>query len=175
MNVPLILPPLRRHSGDAEAYASVVHAGQTDKGGAPYIGHLARVVGRTSAKIPGLNGTFSPERLDEMLQIAWLHDVIEDTSFGTADLAREGFSEGVLQGVYALSNVSGVPYCDFIAGIAEHAPLAVILVKLSDNEDNADPERLAKLDVPTQKRLLTKYEPSIAMLRDAAQSKGWTG
>lgn len=175
MKVPLILPPLRRHSSDAEAYASVVHAAQTDKGGAAYIGHLARVVGRTSAKIPRLSGTFSPERLDEMLQIAWLHDVIEDTDFGTADLAREGFSEAVLQGVHALSNVSGMPYPDFIAGIAEHAPLAVLLVKLSDNEDNADPERLSKLDEATRTRLLAKYEPSMAMLREAARAKGWQG
>ena len=68
---------------------------------------------------------------------------------------------------------SETPYPAFIAGIVAHASLPAILVKLSDNEDNADPERLAKLDEATRARLLAKYEPSMASLRAAACAKGW--
>ena len=40
----MILPPLRRTAADAQTVATVVHRGQVDKAGRPYIEHLARVV-----------------------------------------------------------------------------------------------------------------------------------
>ncbi|MCJ2075534.1 hypothetical protein MKK68_07665 [Methylobacterium sp. E-016] len=53
--------------------------------------------------------------------------------------------------------------------------LPAILVKLSDNKDNADADRLAKLATATRARLLAKYESSMAILREAAQPRGWKG
>lgn len=175
MSKPLILRPLRRTVIDAEAFARAAHEAQKDKAGEPHITHIVRVVGRTSAKLPGLHKMLSPTAVCELFQIAWLHDVIEDTSYDSSHLRSEGFSERVLQNVYALSNLSGAPYPAFIAGLVAHASLQAILVKLSDNEDNADPERLARLDEATRTRLLAKYEPSMAMLREAARAKGWRG
>ena len=175
MSHPLILRSLRRTVIDAEALARAAHGEQKDKAGEPYLRHLVRVVGRTSAKLAGLPGVLPSERVCELLQIAWLHDAIEDTPYGSEHLRAEGFSERVVQGVFALSNLSKVPYPAFIAGIVTHAPFAAILVKLSDNEDNADPERLGQLDEATRTRLLAKYEPSMAMLREAARAKGWQG
>ena len=102
-----------------------------------------------------------------------LGNCIENTAYGSNHLRIEGFSERVVQGVYAFSNLSDAPYLAFIAGIAAHASLLAIFVKLSDNEDNADPQRLAKLDEVKRNRLLAKYEPSMAMLREAAQAQGW--
>ena len=171
----LILRPLRRTVIDAETFARAAHEGQKDKADEPYIRHLTRVVDRSSAKLAGLPGVFSSEVVCELLQIAWLHDVIENTPHGSDHLRGEGFSERVVQSVYALSNLTETPYPDFIEGITRHASLQAILVKLSDNEDNADPERLAKLDEATQARLLAKYEPSMMMLREAARARGWRG
>ncbi|TXM74607.1 metal-dependent phosphohydrolase [Methylobacterium sp. WL103] len=173
MTRPLLLRPLRRTASDAEAFARAVHDTQTDKAGDPYVTHLVRVVGRASAKLAGLPGILSGETVCELLQIAWLHDVIEDTPYDGDHLLAEGFSERVVHGVTTLSNLAETPYPDFIAGIVAHASLPAILVKLSDNEDNADPDRLAKLDAATRARLLAKYEPSTASLRAAARAKGW--
>ena len=173
MSQSLILRPLRRTVIDAEAFARAAHSEQKDKAGEPYLRHLVRVVGRTSATLAGLPGLLSGERVCELLQIAWLHDVIRDTPYDSEHLRAEGFSERVVQGAFALSNPSKVPYPAFIAGMVAHAPFAAILVKLSDNEDNADPERLAMLDAATRARLLAKYEPSMASLRAAARAKGW--
>ena len=173
MTRPLILPPLRRTVSDAEAFARAVHDTQADKAGYPYLTHLVRVVGRTSAKLAGLPGILSGGTVCELLQIAWLHDVIEDTPYDGDHLRAEGFSEPVVHSVTALSNLTETPYPVFIAGIVAHASLPAILVKLSDNEDNADPDRLAKLDAATRARLLAKYGPSMASLRAAARAKGW--
>ena len=173
MSMPLILRPLRRIVIQAEEFARAAHGDQKDKAGEPYVRHLVRVVGRTSAKLAGLPGVLSGEAVCELLQIAWLHDVIGDTPYSSGHLRAEGFSERVVQSAFALSNLSKVPYMAFVAGIVAHASLSAILVKLSDNEDNADPERLARLDEATQARLLSKYEPSMTLLREAARAKGW--
>lgn len=50
----------------AESIASLRHAGQTDKAGQPYIGHVSRVAANVS-------GDHDAET------VAWLHDVVEDT------------------------------------------------------------------------------------------------
>ncbi|TXN40488.1 metal-dependent phosphohydrolase [Methylobacterium sp. WL30] len=175
MRRDLILPPLRRTSADAEAFACAVHADQIDKAGDPYVDHLWRVAARTTAKASGLPGYLNDMMVSEMLQIAWLHDVIEDTPYRQQDLFREGFSTEVVFGVLALTKHTGVRYDEAIRDLCQDAPLAVLLVKLSDNEDNADLDRLAQLDAGTQARLLAKYEPSMAMLNEAVRAKGWRG
>lgn len=177
MKPELVLPPLRRTTADAELFARTAHAGQVDKSGAIYADHLERVAARTMEKVAGLPGILSVEMVSEVLQIAWLHDVIEDTSYPSANLAAEGFSQSVVMGVCHLTkdHRGRGSYAEWIRALCLIAPLSVLLVKLSDNEDNADPERLARLDEATRVRLLAKYDPSMAMLREAAQAKGWRG
>ena len=177
MSRPLILSPLRRTAADAETFARAVHEGQADKAGEPYAEHLCRVAGRTMAKVAGMPGILSAEIVSDTLQIAWLHDVIEDTPYGGKGLLREGFSVEVVRAVEMLSKPkrSRQPYVEWIAWLADTAPLTTILVKISDNEDNADSERLARLDEATRTRFLAKYDPSMAMLREAARAKGWQG
>jgi len=164
---PLILPPLRRTAKDAEAFARIVHEGQVDKAGRPYIEHLERVAGPISwAPLHKSNES------DEATQIAWLHDVIEDTLHDEDDLRREGFSPDVVKGVEMLS-WPGTSYLRWIDWLAAHAPLPVILVKIADIEDNSDPERLALLDEPTRERLKKKYGAALPILKEAAARMGW--
>lgn len=170
----LILPPLRRSAIHARQFATIVHEGQTDKSGQPYIEHLSRVakgVHYLAKHCPFWND----DEIDEACQIAWLHDTIEDTWVAGPDLDREGFSNAVLHGVLRLSNIGKVRYEIFVQYVVEYGDLPTILVKLADVEDNSDPERLALLPAETRDRLLRKYEPAKEVLRAAARQKGWQG
>lgn len=167
----LILPPLRRTARDAEAFARVVHADQVDKAGRPYVEHLERVAG--SAQLYGImNADFGIDstNLDQLVQIAWLHDVIEDTDRRRTDLLVEGFSEAVVECVVRLSKncYPTLSYRDWIAHLVVSAPLPALLVKIADIEDNADPERLAAAGV---NNLGKRYSLSLPILRAAAAER----
>jgi (p)ppGpp synthase/HD superfamily hydrolase len=171
----VILPPLRRTAADARTVATVAHDGQVDKGGRPYIEHLARVAAGVLGLSEGCPFWSDLER-DEALQAAWLHDVVEDTRYGFGDLAKEGFSDNVLTSVAMLTKPGGrVTYAAWINNIAKVGTLRATLVKLADLEDNSDPGRLALLPAETRERLHLKYEPAKAILRAAAAAKGWLG
>jgi (p)ppGpp synthase/HD superfamily hydrolase len=161
----VILPPLRRTASDAQTVATVVHQDQVDKAGRPYIEHLARVVAGVLRLSEGCPSWSDLER-DEAVQAAWLHDVVEDTSYGFGHLAKEGFSDNVL---------TSVANAAWINNIAKVGTLRATLVKLADLEDNSDPGRLALLAAETREQLILKYEPAKASLRTAAAAKGWLG
>ena len=79
----------------AQALAEAVHEGQVDKAGQPYIDHVRRVVAYTQemldeqypleGKRPGEITTFGTDYNDrqklhaELISVAWMHDVLEDT------------------------------------------------------------------------------------------------
>lgn len=174
----LILPPLRRTEADAFKFARAVHTGQTDKAGKPYLGHLDRVHTRLVSLSAGCP-FWDVSEVDEAEQIAWLHDVIEDIPDGENRLRNEAFPDAVIRAVSWLSRNRAcnptAPYEDWVMDIASYAPLAILLVKLADVEDNSDPERLALLPEETRARLLRKYEPAKEVLRAAARQKGWQG
>ena len=129
--------------------AAATHAGQTDKGGAPYILHPLRVMLRVA---PGAQQI-----------VAVLHDVVEDSDGNVTfdDLAREGFSQEVIDGVRAVTKIEGEPYEDFIARAALN-PVGKA-VKLADLAENSD---LSRIDRPTQKDLERgeKYRRAIQQL-----------
>ncbi|MDN2673557.1 GTP pyrophosphokinase [Janthinobacterium sp. SUN026] len=116
--------------------AAAAHAGQTDKGGAPYILHPLRVMLRVA---PGAQQI-----------VAVLHDVVEDSDGKITfdDLAREGFSREVIDGVRAVTKIEGESYEDFIARAALN-PVGKA-VKLADLAENSE---LSRIGEPTQKDL----------------------
>ncbi len=63
----------------ARQLADSAHRGQVDKAGAAYIDHPALVSGDLRAE-----------------QVAWLHDVVEDTAVSLHDLRERGFAEDVV-------------------------------------------------------------------------------
>ena len=172
---PLILPPLRRRMADAQRFAYEAHKGQVDKAGRPYFEHLRRIHSRLLRLMDGV----PEERWDDvlqggLLQIAYLHDVIEDTPYTATDLLEEGFHRRVVASVKLLSKPPGCRrYLDWIEHIAELGDLPTILVKIADIEDNSDPERLALLDEPTRERLKKKYGAALPILKEAAARMGW--
>ena len=127
--------------------AARTHAGQTDKGGAPYILHPLRVMLRVA---PGAQQI-----------VAVLHDVVEDSEVTFEDLEREGFSAEVINGLRAVTKVEGESYEDFVARAALD-PVGKA-VKLADLMENSDLSRIAE---PSQKDLerVEKYGRAIAYL-----------
>ena len=130
--------------------AAATHAGQTDKGGAPYILHPLRVMLRVA---PGAQQI-----------VAVLHDVVEDSDGKVTfdDLVREGFPPEVIHGLRAVTKIDGETYEDFIARAALD-PVGKA-VKLADLAENSD---LSRIGTPTQKDLerVEKYRRAIGYLQ----------
>jgi hypothetical protein len=105
--------------------AVAAHAGQADKGGAPYITHPLRLM----AAVDG----------DGAKIVAVLHDVVEDTAVTLDDLRREGFSADILAAVDCVTHRRGEPYADYVVRCKGH-PLAR-QAKLADLADNCRLER----------------------------------
>jgi (p)ppGpp synthase/HD superfamily hydrolase len=132
------------------AIAAEAHAGQKDKGGAPYILHPLRVMLRME------NDT---DRI-----VALLHDVLEDCpGWSPARLRSNGFSEEIITAVEALTRYPWESYESFItrAGRNEIARR----VKLADLAENCEPSRLS---APTQAdgERVAKYERAIEALSE---------
>lgn len=135
----------------ARMLALEAHAGQVDKAGHPYIGH----VGRVAAAVRGD---------DEAEAVAWLHDVIEDCPAFAGQV--QAFPAPLQDAVRLLSRTSAADANTYYARISAD-PLA-LKVKLADIADNADEARLASLDAATAERLRDKYRRALAALGQPA-------
>lgn len=140
----------------AAAIAERAHIGQTRHDGfTPYAAHPARV----AMTVAAVFGCDDPEAL----AIAWLHDVIEDSTIDYEDLLG-GFGSAVADGVAALSKNPALPEAAresaYDAGL-ERADWRAKLVKLADVTDNmADAGDLR----PTKRgRLISRAERAIAI------------
>jgi len=108
--------------------ATTAHAGQTDRGGAPYILHCLKVMHYLKTD-------------DEELQcIALGHDIIEDTKTTWKDLETCGFSERVIAGIRAMTKLPGLSYEDYQEQV--YATEDAMRVKLCDLRHNTDVRRL---------------------------------
>jgi (p)ppGpp synthase/HD superfamily hydrolase len=132
----------------AIAIAAEAHAGQVDKGGAPYIFHPLRVM---------LAMATEEERI-----VAVLHDVVEDCpKWSLSRLVEERFGPSVVSALDALTRRKGETYDAFIERLSAK-PLAR-RVKLADLADNSDLSRIAS---PTEVDLarLEKYRRATRVL-----------
>lgn len=113
----------------ARLVATAAHAGQVDKGGAPYIEHPAFVASR----VVELGG-------DEVAAaVAWLHDVVEDTPVSLDALASV-FTARVVESVDGLTRREGEPYFDYIERAGGDSVART--VKRCDLAHNLDTSRL---------------------------------
>ncbi len=116
------------------------HTGQKERNGQPYIMHPLRVMHRAHTE-------------DEKI-VAVLHDVVEDTPWTPAMLAKRGFPKHLLDALDCVTIRKGEPYTAAIRRAASN-PIARS-VKLADLEDNTDVHRLPHLRVSDRKHL-NKY------------------
>ena len=128
--------------------AEIAHAGQFDKGGAPYIGHPLRL----------MKHLFS----EEEKIAAVLHDVVEDGEVTLAELRAEGFSEEVVEAVDSLTRRPDEPYNLFILRAASND--LARRVKLADLFDNCDLSRIPDPG-PADFERLKKYQGAIRAIR----------
>lgn len=131
-----------RQAASAREVATEAHQGQVDKAGAAYITHPERV----AAKM--VRGTRQED-------VAWLHDVVEDTAVTLDRLEALGFSQDVVDAVDAMTRRDGEQPDDYYARVAANS--IAVEVKLADLADNTDPERLAALPRDVRDRLQEKY------------------
>ena len=135
---------------DAIALASLLHRGQRDKAGAPYILHPLRVM-------LGLG----PHASDAARIAAVLHDVLEDCGVTLETLGRMGYSPEVLRALDGVTRRAEESYEEFIARLAPD-PLAK-QVKLADLRDNMDRSRLPALGEDDLARL-ERYQRAVELL-----------
>lgn len=140
---------------DAIAIASVVHKGQFDRAGEPYIMHPLRMMMRMN---------------DETSRIvAVLHDVVEDSpdedKWDFERLRKAGFSEEVIAALDCVTDrkEQGETYDEFVERAASNQ--VARKVKIADLEDNMN---MLRLGVVGEKQLerLARYHRSWKRLKE---------
>lgn len=124
------------------------HAGQYDKAGQPYIQHPAYVA--------------SQMKSDDERMVALLHDVIEDTPLTLDDLRQKGFSDEVVNAVYAITKVRGEDYADYLNRVRGNR--LACSVKIADLLHNSDLSRLSEIKQMDYERV-EKYKHALAYLQ----------
>lgn len=119
--------------------AAKYHRGQEDKGGEPYILHPIRVMMGL-----GLQDY-------ELMAIAVLHDVVEDTEYTLQMLKYRGFSNRVVAGVDALSIRDNEERDDYIKRVRSNPD--AVRIKIQDLRDNTDIMRLLSIEDRDIRRL----------------------
>lgn len=130
---------------------------KTDKGGRPYSLHCLHVMNSISV--------YDDE---ELMIIAVLHDLIEDTDWTFDRLAALGFSERVRVGLAFLTHIDGIPYDEYIRNMVNS--LDAVRVKIADLRHNSDITRIKGLRDKDFARI-AKYHKSYMFLINAYPGK----
>lgn len=120
------------------AFVREGHAGQVDLSGAPYELHLLAVANR-----------LRPFGDTSLVKCALGHDFIEDVPDGKEKILNSPLTDPEIEVIKSLSmpeKTRGMDYTTFylgvyIAGLVSKGEVRALLVKLSDNLHNSDPER----------------------------------
>ena len=136
---------------EAIALAAEKHKGQFDKGGMPYILHPLKVC--HYLKSDDL----------ELMCVAVLHDVVEDTDVTFADLTALGMSDRVVSAVRVLTKMPGQTPEEYLTGIMLNVD--AIKVKLADLRHNMDARRLKGVTEKDRARL-DKYAKMYWVLKE---------
>ena len=171
----------------AQALAEAVHEGQVDKNGEPYIDHVRRVVAYTQemldeqypleGKRPGEITTFGTDYNDrqklhaELISVAWMHDVLEDTPgltyYHLKNMVEHDGQHEVSHARYIRRvgnfgpEITG-PTASYNPKTAHTRPLS--MVKLADLHDNR-----GRGGIP--KSLEERYDRAIDTLREMNQEE----
>ncbi len=137
--------------GKAMFIAAREHLNVKDKGGHAYILHPMRIAMRLRTDD------------EELMSIAVLHDVVEDSKVTFQDLIDEGFSARVVDALRLLTHQKGVSYDDYID--AMRGNLDALRIKREDLKDNSDITRMKGLSEKDFERM-KKYLRSFAKVKE---------
>lgn len=129
--------------------AAIVHSGQKDKGGAPYILHPLRVMAAMEC--------------EQTRIIAVLHDAIEDGDGFKIGTVRAYFGGRIAAAVDALTKRKRESYDEYLARVK--ADELATKVKLADLKDNCDLSRLCRAPTDEDRKRLDKYLRARAILQ----------
>lgn len=141
---------------DAIHIAAGAHKEQTDLSGNPYILHPLRVM--LSIEQSG----YPDDMIDDLMVVAVLHDLLEDTEWSEFDLESVGVTPKQSEAIVALTRRSGETYADFILRCVQNR-LARI-VKIHDINDNLRPRRGEALPEEQRDKLATRYHRALEIL-----------
>jgi (p)ppGpp synthase/HD superfamily hydrolase len=136
----------------AVALAADRHKGQYDKGGMPYILHPLKVM--HYLKTDDL----------ELMAIAVLHDVVEDTDTTFEELKSLGMTDRIIEALKLLTKQKGQTFEDYLLGILSN--FDTIRVKLADVRHNSDIRRLKGITEKDVARM-RKYQEMYTRLKAA--------
>lgn len=114
--------------GNVLVLATNAHAGQFDRGGNPYILHPLKVM------------HYLKSDDEELMCMALLHDVVEDTNTTWKDLEDIGCTPRVLAAVKALTKMPGQSYDEYKEAVFANED--AMKVKMADLRHNTDIRRL---------------------------------
>lgn len=137
----------------AIALAAESFKGKFDKAGKPYILHCLAVMNQMS------------QDDEELMAIAVLHDVVEDTKITFNDLAQQGFSRRVIAALQLLTHNHDTSYDDYVRALAANPDAKK--VKIADLRHNSDITRMKGLETKDFERL-EKYHRSYIYLTKIA-------
>jgi len=144
----------------AVALAFDLHAGQTDKGGAPYIMHPLGVLG------------LLPTSATEAERIAAvLHDVVEDCEWDIV-MVRDWYGDDVADTVDALSKRDGESNKAYLARVMSSR--SAMIVKLADMEHNGRECRADSLGTSERAYLASLYASQTVQIRAALNEEETT-
>ena len=135
----------------AEEIATIAHAGLFDKGGTPYIEHPRRVAARMDTAARKI--------------VAWLHDVVEDTTWSLKDLKKEGFPNEIIKAVDAITRRDGERNADYYYRLSQD-DLASYVKAYGDHPENMDLTRIPNHTEKDKKRV-AHYQKMNAILKGA--------
>ena len=128
--------------GKVIVFATNAHAGQSDKGGMPYIMHPLAVMHILNSSDEELNC------------IALLHDTVEDCDVAWDDLKDIGCTDRIIEGIKCLTKMPGESYDQYKIRVFSNAD--AMCVKMADLTHNTDIRRLKGVREKDVKRMV-KY------------------
>lgn len=135
----------------AAQIAKQAHTGQFRRDGiTPYFTHCNDVARRVQVLCP----TTDEAERETLIDVSFLHDVLEDTDVTIEDLREAGIRPAVIEAVQLLTKPADHSYADYIAAIKSN-PIAK-RVKIADMLSNL-------ADTPTEKQIL-KYAQALQFL-----------
>ena len=135
------------------------HKGQKDKQERPYIRHLLNVVSNLSIQ---KNVIYSYMR-DDIIHVALLHDIIEDTTVDLDKLKELDYPESIIIAVDILTKPKKrISYLDYIYRIKESKVQFAVEVKKADLITNLSD--IDKLEENDKQKRHHKYIAALAIL-----------